>query len=70
MVFLVIYEPLAFATEISTIIMFSVLIYEVTGPIFAKLAISRAGEINGLNKIEGKSKKSKKNMVKKSQLDG
>ena len=60
----------AFATEISTIIMFSVLIYEVTGPIFAKLAISRAGEINGLNKIEGKSKKSKKNMVKKSQLDG
>lgn len=35
-----------FSLPISTIIMFSVLIYEVTGPIFAKLAIQRAGEIN------------------------
>jgi Kef-type K+ transport system membrane component KefB len=35
-----------FAVAISTIIMFSVLIYEVTGPIFAKLAIQKAGEIN------------------------
>lgn len=60
----------AYATEISTIIMFSVLIYEVTGPIFAKLAITRAGEIGGLDKIEKKSKKSNKNLVKKSQLDG
>ncbi len=39
-----------FAVEIGTIIMFSVLIYEVTGPIFAKLAIQKAGEINGLEK--------------------
>jgi Kef-type K+ transport system membrane component KefB len=35
------------ATNIITIIMASVLIYETTGPIFAKLAISLAGEING-----------------------
>jgi len=39
-----------FAVAIGTIIMFSVLIYEVTGPIFAKLAIQKAGEINGLEK--------------------
>ena len=32
--------------------MFSVLIYEVSGPIFAKIAIKKAGEINGLDKIE------------------
>ena len=49
-----------YAVAISTIIMFSVLIYEVTGPIFAKIAIERAGEINGLkNKIKGKRKKKK-----------
>lgn len=41
-----------FSVPISTIIMFSVLIYEVTGPIFAKIAIQRAGEINGLEKKE------------------
>ena len=39
-----------YAVAISTIIKFSVLIYEVTGPIFAKLAIQKAGEINGLEK--------------------
>lgn len=39
-----------FAVAISTIIMFSVLIYEVSGPIFAKIAIQKAGEINGLEK--------------------
>ena len=38
-----------YAVAISTIIMFSVLIYEVTGPIFAKMAIERAGEIDGLS---------------------
>ncbi len=38
------------AVAISTIIMFSVLIYEVSGPIFAKIAIQKAGEINGLEK--------------------
>lgn len=41
-----------FSVPISTIIMFSVLIYEVTGPIFAKIAIQRAGEINGLETKE------------------
>lgn len=39
-----------FAVAISTIIMFSVLIYEVSDPIFAKIAIQKAGEINGLEK--------------------
>lgn len=60
----------AYAVAISTIIMFSVLIYEVTGPIFAKIAIQRAGEINGLDKVKSKKKETQKNMVKKSQLDG
>lgn len=41
-----------YAVAISTIIMFSVLIYEVSGPIFAKIAIQKAGEINGLKKRE------------------
>lgn len=34
-----------YAIAINTIIMFSVLIYEVSGPIFAKIAIKKAGEI-------------------------
>ncbi|NLL72339.1 MAG: cation:proton antiporter [Clostridiales bacterium] len=46
-----------YASAISTIIMFSVLIYEVTGPIFAKIAIQNAGEINGLDKPSRKHKK-------------
>lgn len=50
--------------------MFSVLIYEVTGPIFAKLAIQRAGEINGLNNIKEKPKKDKKILNISSQIDG
>ncbi|MGI6359712.1 MAG: hypothetical protein ACOX02_01540 [Acholeplasmatales bacterium] len=37
---------------VSTIIMLSILVYETSGPIFAKLAISKAGEINGLDKLE------------------
>lgn len=37
-----------YIVSISSIIMFSVLIYEVTGPIFAKIAIQKAGEIDGL----------------------
>jgi len=37
-----------YAVAITTIIMFSILIYETTGPIFAKIAISKAGEINGM----------------------
>ena len=35
-----------YAVAITTIIMFSVLIYEVSGPIFAKIAIEKAGEIH------------------------
>lgn len=37
---------------ISTIIMLSVLVYETSGPIFAKIAIGKSGEINGLDKLE------------------
>lgn len=37
---------------ISTIIMLSVLVYETSGPIFAKIAISRSGEVDGLDKLE------------------
>jgi Kef-type K+ transport system membrane component KefB len=36
-----------YATAITTIIMFSILIYETTGPIFSKYALKKAGEING-----------------------
>lgn len=36
----------------STIIMLSILVYETTGPIFAKYAISKAGEIGGLDRLE------------------
>jgi hypothetical protein len=32
--------------------MFSVLVYEVSGPIFAKIAISKAGEIGGMDRAE------------------
>ncbi|NLP35052.1 MAG: cation:proton antiporter [Clostridiales bacterium] len=45
------------AVGITTIIMFSILIYEVSGPIFAKIAIDKAGEINGLEKIKEKQNK-------------
>lgn len=38
-----------YAVPITTIIMFSVLVYEVSGPIFAKIAISKAGEIGGMD---------------------
>ena len=34
---------------IKTIIMLSILVYETSGPIFAKFAIGRAGEINGMD---------------------
>lgn len=45
-----------FSVAISTIIMFSVLIYEVTGPIFAKLALQKADEINEIDNKERLSK--------------
>lgn len=38
------------AVAITTIIMFSVLVYEVSGPIFAKLALQKAGEIGGMDR--------------------
>jgi Kef-type K+ transport system membrane component KefB len=41
-----------YAVAITTIIMFSVLVYETTGPIFAKIAISKAGEINGIDRVQ------------------
>ena len=59
-----------YASAIGTIIMFSVLIYEVTGPIFAKFAIQRAGEIGGLNTNVKKQKINNKNLEKSSQLEG
>ena len=37
---------------ISTIIMISILVYETLGPLFAKFAIGKAGEINGLDRLE------------------
>ena len=42
----------SFHPVISTIIMLSILVYETSGPIFAKYAISKAGEIGGLDKLE------------------
>lgn len=37
---------------ISTIIMLSILVYETMGPVFAKYAIGKSGEINGLDKLD------------------
>lgn len=42
----------SFYQLIATIIMLSIMVYETSGPIFAKLAISKAGEINGLDKLQ------------------
>lgn len=53
-----------FAVSISTIIMFSVLIYEVSGPIFAKIAIQKSGEINGLENKKQNIKKRKIEEIK------
>jgi Kef-type K+ transport system membrane component KefB len=57
-----------YATAISTIIMFSVLIYEVSGPIFAKLAISKANEINGQEKKEERQSRKKVKVVQTSEM--
>ena len=32
--------------------MLSILVYETLGPVFAKYAISKAGEINGIDRLE------------------
>lgn len=45
-----------YSTAITTIIMFSVLVYEVTGPILAKVAIQKAGEIEGKDKYRKSNK--------------
>lgn len=52
-----------YAVAITTIIMFSVLIFETTGPIFAKIAISKAGEINGLDRKFKEEKVSMENTI-------
>lgn len=52
------------AIGITTIIMFSILIYEVSGPIFAKIAIDKAGEIDGLNKIKEETYEDVEDIVK------
>lgn len=44
--------PAMYFSLISTIIMLSILFFETTGPIFAKIAITRAGEINGLDLLD------------------
>ena len=41
-----------YSVAMTTIIMFSVLVYEVTGPILAKIAIQKAGEIEGKDKVK------------------
>lgn len=38
-----------YSAAITTVILFSVLVYEVSGPIFAKIALEKAGEFNKLN---------------------
>ncbi len=48
-----------YSLAITTIIMFSVLVYEVSGPILAKIAIQKAGEIDGKDRAR-KNKKSNK----------
>lgn len=40
---------------VSTVILVSILVYETVGPLFARYAISKAGEINGLDAVENES---------------
>ena len=49
-----------YAVAINTIIMFSVLIYETSGPIFAKIALKKAGEIGIEEKVRKPRRKGKK----------
>ena len=46
-----------YSVAITTVIMFSVLIYEITGPILAKIAIQRSDEENGYLKKKNQKKK-------------
>lgn len=41
-----------FYPTISTIIMLSILVYETFGPVFAKFSITKAGEVNGLDRLD------------------
>lgn len=41
-----------FYPHISTIIMLSILVYETFGPVFAKISITKAGEVNGLDRLD------------------
>lgn len=43
----VVRELPAFADEIITVILFSVLVFEILGQILAKVAVSKAGEVDG-----------------------
>lgn len=47
-----------FANEIITVILFSVLVFEILGPILAKVSITKAGEVDGLKRKLVKEKKS------------
>lgn len=42
-----------YSSGIITVILFSVLVFEIMGPILAKVSITKAGEVNGLDKING-----------------
>ena len=47
-----------FSESIITVILFSVLVYEIAGPILAKIAIQKSGEENGaLKKVNLKAEK-------------
>jgi len=45
------------SNAIITVILFSVLVFEIVGPILAKIAITKAGEVDGMNRIVGKNKR-------------
>lgn len=41
-----------YSKEIITVILFSVLVFEISGPILAKISITKAGEVGGLDRIK------------------
>lgn len=41
-----------YSAGIITVILFSVLVFEISGPILAKISITKAGEVNGLDRIK------------------
>ncbi len=41
-----------YSSGIITVILFSVLVFEISGPILAKISITKAGEVNGLDRIK------------------